>query len=262
MTTGAQSLCGHCLWPPTGGLQPCLHLAFCWVLPLRARQRASIPITVFTLSLKQTPSRARWVLCSVVLRPHSETAGRGPMGQVVGSLSCISVAFASRGCCIRCSPGVLGEVARARETRNRPFHSPVCGQGQPQSSEFMTFLLSALGLIISWRLRSLFPKLAGKAGELYNPKNQFQTDEPNQAGWRVTLKLSVKLGDDPPVPCSVWGASTSSPKWGPGRWCGLADASRPQRPVPGPGQVPGERGWASGPTGVRGTSRHWDFMYL
>lgn len=202
-------------------------LAFFWVLPLRARQRASIPITVFTLSLKQTPSQARRVLCSVILRPHSETAGRGPVGQVVGSLSCVSVAFASRGCRVRCSPGVLGEVARARETRNRPFHSPVCVQGQPRSSEFMTFLLSALGLIISWRLRSLFPKLAGKAGELYNPNNQFQTAEPNQAGWRVTLKLSVKLGDDPPVPCSVWGASTSSPKWGPGRWRGLADALRP-----------------------------------
>lgn len=58
---------------------------------------------------------------------------------------------------------------------------------------------------MSWWLSGLFLKLAGEAGELYNPNNQFQTAEPNQAGWRVTLKLSVKLGDDPPVPRSVWG---------------------------------------------------------
>lgn len=68
---------------------------------------------------------------------------------------------------------------------------------------------------MSWWLSGLFLKLAGEAGELYNPNNQFQTAEPNQAGWRVTLKLSVKLGDDPPRPPQRVGASTSSP-WGGG----------------------------------------------
>lgn len=37
------------------------------------------------------------------------------------------------------------------------------------------------------QLSSLSFKLAGKAGKLYNLNNQFQTAEPNQAGWRVTL---------------------------------------------------------------------------
>lgn len=59
--------------------------------------------------------------------------------------------------------------------------------------------------MVSWRLSGLFLKRAGRAGELYNPNNQFQTAEPNQAAWRVTLKLSVKSGDDPLPPVARGG---------------------------------------------------------
>lgn len=80
--------------------------------------------------------------------------------------------------------------------RNRALSSSHLGPGSDQGPRVHAIpSVPALRLTTGQHLSSLPFKLAGKSGELYNSNNQFQTAKPNQAGYGVTFKLSVKLGD-------------------------------------------------------------------
>lgn len=78
----------------------------------------------------------------------------------------------------------------------------------------------------------------------------------------MTLALSVKLGDGPLPPTVCGGPALSLLRGGRAGGAGSEDALCHRAGRPALGRSPGEPGRASGPTGVRGTSRHGDFMYL
>lgn len=148
MTAGGRSVCGLAYVHP--GALALSSLGFPLGPPSLCLTESQGPITVFTLSVKQTLSRAgrflarHGLVCRVVPRPCGEPVGTGDVGQMAGSPSCVKGAFASRRCRLRGSSGVWGEAARLRRRVIGLSMLPSLARVGAGHSGFMTFLLPLL----------------------------------------------------------------------------------------------------------------------